>query len=141
MNNLELQRRLRGYPVSICSADSIKKDKFVIANTDTRGGPGKHWVTFYFTDKGPDEFFDSLGKTPEYYNVGFERVLRRDYLTNCDRLQDFGSDTCGMYCIYYVMCRYAGMTLKDLVNVFSVSDLEMNDRFVRTFVNTTQQQM
>lgn len=141
MNNLELQRILRGYPVRVCSADAIKKDRFVIANTDARGGPGKHWVTFYFTDNGPDEFFDSLGKTPEYYNIGFERVLQEDYLTNCNRLQDFGSDTCGLYCIYYVMCRYAGMTLKDLVNVFSVSDLERNDQFVRAFVNTTQQEM
>lgn len=141
MNNLELQRILRGYPVSVCSADTIKKNRFVIANTDTRGGPGKHWVTFCFTDKGPDEFFDSLGKTPEYYSVGFERVLQGDYLTISDRLQDFKSDTCGLYCIYYVMCRYAGMTFKDLVKVFSVSELEMNDQFVRTFVNTTQQEM
>lgn len=111
----------------------------MITNTDTRNGPGKHWVVFYFTDRRPDEFFDSLGNTPEYYNVGFERVLQKHYLTMCDRLQDFGSNTCGLYCIYYVMCRYAGMTMKDLVKVFSVRDLEMNERFVRTFVNTTQQ--
>ena len=136
MNNLELQRILRGYPVSVCSADTIKKNRFVIANTDTRGGPGKHWVSFHFTDRGPDEFFDSLGKTPDYYN--FEGVLEKPYLTIQNRLQDFGSNTCGLYCIYYVLCRYAGMSMMDLVNVFSVRELELNDRLVRTFVNKTQ---
>ena len=88
MNNLELQRILRGYPVIICSADDVKRERFVIANTDKRSGPGKHWVTFHFTDTGPDEFFDSLGKTPGYYN--FEGVLEKPYLTNQNRLQDFG---------------------------------------------------
>lgn len=136
MNNLELQRILRCYPVRICSLDNVKRDRFVIANTDVRGGPGKHWVTFYFTDDGPDEFFDSLGKTPRHYN--FELELHKPYLTNCNRLQDFGSDTCGLYCIYYVMCRYAGMTMSDIVKVFSVLDLKMNDRFVSAFVNKTQ---
>ena len=87
--------------------------KFVIANTDTSYGPGKHWVTFFFTNPGPYEFFDFLGKTPEYYNVGFETILQTFYLMNCNRLQSFVSDTCGLYCLYYVMCRYAGMTMKD----------------------------
>lgn len=136
MNNLQLQSILRGYPVRICSVDNVKKERFVIANTDKSGGPGKHWVAFYFNESGHDEFFDSLGNTAEYYNFG--HVLRKPYLRNRNRLQDFGSDTCGQYCIYYVVCRYVGMSLKDIVNTFSVRDLEMNDRFVRTFVNTTQ---
>ena len=94
------------------------------------------WVSFHFTDTGPDEFFDSLGKTPDYYN--FEGVLEKPYLTIQNRLQDFGSNTCGLYCIYYVLCRYAGMSMMDFVNVFSVRELELNDRLVRTFVNKTQ---
>ena len=136
MNNLELEQMLKGYPVRICSADTIKMERFVIANTDTRDGPGKHWVAFCFTDNGPDEVFDSLGKTPEYY--GFGHVLRKPYLTNCNRLQDMGSHTCGLYCIYYVMRRYTQMTMEDLVKGFSVGELEMNDKFVRTFVNKIQ---
>ena len=94
--------------------------KFVIANTDTSDGPGKHWVTFFFINQGPYEFFDSLGKTPEFCNVGFETMLQTPYLMNCNCLQDFGSDTCGLYCVYYVMYRYAGMTMKDLIHPFNV---------------------
>ena len=77
MNNIELQRLLKGYPVKIRSADEVRveKGRFIIANTDTKDGPGKHWVTFCFIDRGPDELFDSLGKTLEYYNVGFETLV------------------------------------------------------------------
>ena len=80
-------------------------------------------------------FFNSLGKTPEYYNVGFESLLQTPYLMNCNRLQDFGSDTCGLYCVYYVMCRYAEMTIKDLVRPFNVRELNTNDMFVKLFMN------
>lgn len=63
MNNLELERLLEGYPVQVCAADQLRANKgqFVITNTDTSDGPGKHWVTFYFPKRGPYEFFDSLG--------------------------------------------------------------------------------
>ena len=139
MNNLDLQSILGEYPVRICSADNIEKDKFVIANTDSKDGPGKHWVAFFFTDSGPDEFFDSLGKPAEFYD--FEEELHKPYLTNCNRLQEFGSNACGYYCVYFVMCRYAGMALSDIIKVFNVRDLSANDRFVRTFVNITQQKL
>ena len=81
MNNIELQRLLKVYPVKISSADEVRmeKDRFIIANMDTKDGPGKHWVTFNFADWGLDEVFDSLGKTPEYYKVGFETLLQNLY--------------------------------------------------------------
>ena len=129
MNNIELQRLLKGYHVKIRSADEVRveKGRFIIPNTDTKDGPGKHWVTFYFADRTHDDVFDSLGKTPEYYDVGFETLLQNPYWMNCSRLQDFGSDTYGLYCMYYVMCRYAGMTMKDLVHPFNVRELNIND--------------
>ena len=80
-------------------------------------------MTFYVADRGTDNFFDSLGKTLEYYNVGFETLLQNPYWMNCSRLQDFGSDTCGLDCGLYVMRRYAGITMKDLVHPFNVREL------------------
>ena len=70
MNNYQLETMLRGYPVTVCTADEIRKQRgrFVIANTDTSdGNGGKHWVVFYFPKLGPYEFFDSIGNTPESY--------------------------------------------------------------------------
>ena len=62
MNNEQLNDVLLGYPVSVCCVDEIKirKGRFVITNTDTSRGPGKHWVAFYFPKLGPYEFYRGL---------------------------------------------------------------------------------
>ena len=135
MNKLELERILRRYPVTVCAANEleIQKGQFVISNTDTSEGRGKHWLTFYFNNNGPFEYFDSLGRPPEYY--GFQHLFQRPYLTNCDQIQDSNSSVCGQYCIYYIMCRYGGQTMQDIVLPFNVGDKSWNDDYVTTFVN------
>lgn len=135
MNNFQLEQILIDYPVTVCSVDQvrIKKGQFVISNTDTSDGPGEHWVTLYFPTSGPYEFFDSLGNTPEHY--GFEKFFTNSYWTNCDRLQDYGSDACGHYCAYYTMTRCTGRTFNDIVKPFNVYNLSKNDRYVVRYVN------
>jgi hypothetical protein len=137
MNNLELERLLEGYPVQVCAANQIRKQKgkFVIANTDTSDGPGKHWVTFYFPKQGPYEFFDSLGKKPNDYNVGFETVLTNKFWMVCDPIQDTKSDTCGLYCVYYIITKCTGRTIKDIVKPFNVYNRQWNDIYVKNVVN------
>ena len=75
-----------------------ERGRFVISNTDTSQGPGKHWVTFYFPKRGPYEFFDSLGNRPEDYGVGFEKILNKKYLMSFGQLQQATSNVCGLYC-------------------------------------------
>ena len=137
MNNFQLKTLLREYPVIVCSADeiNIQRGQFIISNTDTSDGPGKHWVTFYFALKGPDNFFDSLGKNPEYYRVGFEDVLRRPYRMTYDEIQAPNSDTCGEYCVYYIMERFKGMTLDKIVKPFNVNERTKNDNYVLNYIN------
>ena len=132
MNNYQLQHILRVYPVTVCAADEIRKQKgrFVIANTDTCEGPGKHWVTFYFPKRGHYEFFDSMGNSPESYGVGFEKILDRKYLMYNGQLQQSFSNVCGLYCIYYVMCRYRGRTMTSIVKEFNPRQKKQNDRLV-----------
>ena len=135
MNTLELQGLLLGYPVTVCASDQIKvrKGQFVFANTDARNGPGKHWVVFYFPTEGPFEFFDSLGQSPEDYNVNFETVLAKDYWRCFDRLQEDGSDVCGLYCVYYVKTRCKGLCMKDIVKPFHIHKRTLNDQYVKHF--------
>ena len=110
MNSKQLYNMLLGYPVTVCTADQLKieRGRFVISNTDTSQGPGQHWVTFYFPKRGPFEFFDSLRHMPDYYNVGFEKILNKKYLKNVGQLQQLTSNVCGLYCTYYVIKRYEG---------------------------------
>ena len=97
MNCKQLCDMLLCYPVTICTVDQLKieRGRFVISNTDTSQGPGQHWVTFYFPKRGPFIFFDSLGHMPDYYNVGFEKILNKKYLKNVGQLQQSISNVCG----------------------------------------------
>ena len=105
INSKQLRDMLLGYPMSICTLDHLKiqRGRFVISNTDTSQGPGKHWVTFYFPKRGPYEFFDSFGQMPEDYAVGFEKILNKKYIKNAGQLQQCTSNVCGLYCAYYVV--------------------------------------
>ena len=73
---------------------------------------------------GPFEFYDSLGHMPEYYGVGFEKILKRKYLKNVGQLQQSTSNVCGLYCPYYIMKRHRGKKMKDIVKNFNVQQLE-----------------
>lgn len=132
MNNFQILKQLKDYPVTVCSADQVRftKGEFVISNTQTNDQPGEHWVTFYFPRDEPCEFVDSLVRLPEHYRVGFEKLLDKPYYTSMDQIQDSKSDVCGLYCIYYVICRYGGTSMKDLLSIFDVSHKKKNDVLV-----------
>ena len=130
MNSYELVHTLSQYPVTVCTADRIRKDRFVISNTDTSRGPGKHWVVFYFPKRGPYEFFDSLGNSPSYYDAGFERLLDKKYLMCNTQLQQSKSNICGLYCVYYVLKRCQGKTMRNIVKEFTGCNKKQNDRHV-----------
>ena len=138
MNSYELEQSLSKYPVTVCSADRIqrRKDRFVISNTDTSGGSGKHWVVLYFPERGPYEFFDSLGNSPEYYGVGFETFLDKKYLMCTTQLQQSTSNVCGLYCVYYVLKRCKGNTLRDIVKEFNALNKNENDRLIVSKLKT-----
>ena len=137
MDNIEIDHLLKGYPVTVCYADEVKMKRghFLISNTVKSGERGQHWVVFYSPRRGPDEYFDSLGRGPEFYRVDFEKRLKRPYFMNCNQIQDSYSNVCGLYCVYYVMCRYRGQAMRDIVQPFNVRNKIMNDEYVVNFVN------
>lgn len=88
-----------------------------ILNTDERGSPGSHWCVFYF-DNHTSEFFDSMGRSPEFYHTYFRDYLTaqdRPYKYICEQLQSPHSNICAMYCIYYCYLRCRGNTLYNIV--------------------------
>jgi len=74
-----------------------------VVNTDTADQPGKHWVSFYQPSASADlEYFDSYGVAPEVY--GFRPP--NGYLLCCDtQLQHDDSETCGHYCVFFLIHR------------------------------------
>ena len=78
MNTAEITRALEQDPITsksflgVFPSDKLPQplDKHpcgFVANTDPSSKPGMHWVAFYFPSEGEGEFFDSYGRSPEYY--------------------------------------------------------------------------
>ncbi|VDI00131.1 Hypothetical predicted protein [Mytilus galloprovincialis] len=89
-----------------------------------------HWVAFHFPREGPVEFFDSLGRSPEYYLRRFRNVLIAtgpQYRFSTTQVQPGSSDTCGLYCVHFVKMRYRNISMEDIVKDFSSRDLMSND--------------
>jgi hypothetical protein len=127
----------RGIDDAVICADEIprrpiQKPAGFVVNTDFCSGPGKHWVTFYFPKKGPVEFFDSLGHSPEYYHAIFRNFLivnGPQYLYNIGRLQDYGSPYCGEYCLDFLVQRVKGVSYYSYITQFG-DNYAQNDSIV-----------
>lgn len=110
-----------------------------VVNTDPSHKPGTHWVSFYFNANGNGDFFDSYGKTPEFYNDEFKVFLDNNtgkWKYNKKQLQHISSVVCGQYVVYYLImkCR-PNVDGSKIMSVFT-KDKTFNDWFVKTFVNT-----
>ena len=93
-------------------------------------------MIFYFPKGGPFKFFDSLGHMPDYYNVGFEKILNKKYLKNVGHLQQSTSNVCGLYCTYYVIKRHEGKTMMAILKDFNLQQKKRNDDLIVTKLKT-----
>jgi hypothetical protein len=102
-----------------------------IANTDDHSQPGTHWCAFYFPAPGVVEYFDSYGERPSRYNRHFTDYMLRftKVVFNERQLQSDISNVCGLYCLFYLLQRLRGKSLRAIVNIFS-SNLYDNDVLV-----------
>ena len=124
----------------VCSLTELPEKvigQIYVVNTDPHWLPGKHWLTFYFPETGPPEFFDSTGHTPGYYHKEFENFLLRNsnhtYSYNNTQIQGYGSNTCGYFCLFYSFHRARGIPIASIINMFT-NELWVNDIWVYEFV-------
>ena len=149
MNTLEITHILNSNPVTkklfsgvypIDHLDRIEdKPGFIICNTDTSEGEGKHWIAIFFSndDKNAD-FFDSLGKNPDEYGKYYIEFIRKfadycKYPTN--RIQPKDSNLCGHYCIFFLHKRCQGYDMKYIVNNFPDPDVIklFSEKYLKTY--------
>ena len=144
----QLERALRSDPITrkqfrgVWAVDLLPpshRPGIYICNTATSQDPGEHWIAFYFPSHGPVEFFDSMGHVPEYYQVAFQYFMiqeGRDYLYNCKQIQNYGTSTCGYYCLYFAAQRCRGQSMIDIVKSFDSENLTLNELKVVDFVDS-----
>ena len=128
MNENQLRRRLKG--VKVCASDELPRSgRYVVANTDPSHKPGKHWVCIHVPKKGPAEYFDSGGNPPSPFFEAYLIARGHKYKRNVLRVQDYGTDTCGEFCVYYMERRKRGWSFQRIMDSFA-RDLSVNEMLV-----------
>ena len=146
MNNLEIECSLLHNSITkqhfggIYNVDTLpltihKKPCLIVMNTDLSSGPGEHWIAIYVTKQGICEFFDSAGNNPIFYGIEHFLISYGPRFTfNTKRLQDYNSETCGHFVLYYAFKRCQGLSLENIVRDFNDLPLKRNDELVKRFV-------
>ena len=112
----------------------VKKcDYGIICNSHSSKQIGEHWIAIYLPETGITEYFDSFGEPPKIKS--FSNFLgSSEYVYNNLQVQSETGITCGHYCIFFLLCRFIGVSFKDVISFFSPSDLSINDGFVFDFI-------
>lgn len=113
---------------------------FYIVNTDKSNGIGLHWILISIPNSIAEiEWFDSLGKTPDYYHNNFLKFVTRNYkssyLTNSYCVQSSNSDKCGYFCMYVADKRCMSNTYANIMKTFNVDNLSENDTLTVNYVH------
>ena len=134
MNGNQLRRKLKG--VKVCGLDQLPKKGggYVIANTEPSYMRGSHWVCLYTPRRGMPEYFDSSGNMPLPQMEVYLTRYAPKYKKNTRRVQDYGTDTCGEFCVYYVKKRREGWSFKKIMDSFS-EDLLFNEVLVSLYID------
>lgn len=108
------------------------KPELIICNTDPSTKPGQHWVLFFFYNDTVD-FFDSLGKSMDYYGnefVDFAKKFSSKFQTSLIRTQPKNTALCGHYCLYFAHKRCNGESMENIIKSMKSPDQVL--RFVNS---------
>ena len=147
MNTLEICTALYENAVTresfgnVCAYDELPlhqwtTPRYWVINTAPSWHSGKHWVVIYISQARNAEFFDTLGRRPEYYNQHLHDFISKysmDYVHNGRRLQGRSDSSCGLHCIYYIYHRCLGNSMDAIVNNFT-DDPHFNNTLVESFM-------
>ena len=117
MQGLEFYNYFENFPelkkhfLGVFSIDTlpvaIKFRTFCICNTDVEQGLGKHWICFLRNEKSKIECFDSLGISIEKKALllKFCKFNQKSLIFNESKFQKDDTDSCGLFCIYFLFER------------------------------------
>ena len=148
MDSSEFSEKLSNFPEiknnfeGVYSADNlpkkIKKNCFIICNTDLRAGPGKHWYCVVKLSTTTLECFDSLG-IDNAKKLFISSNLRQKSISqikfNVTQVQSSDSDTCGLFVLYFLIQRYHNkdLSFNELMNDIFVFSQTENEKLVNNF--------
>lgn len=123
------------YPLDLLPDHLISNQKGIVINLDPHDKPGSHWVSLYLNGKQID-FFDSYGLPPLHEDLrNFISNNCTNYNCNLRRYQEYDTDVCGQYCVYFLHQRHRrGPIVLDRLFPERWSP-KQSDRYVRNWFN------
>ncbi|CAC5390414.1 unnamed protein product [Mytilus coruscus] len=108
----------------------------LIANTDVKLLPGRHWVAFFLNENAILEVFDSYGSSMNHLSAYFKHFMKSFPKIKINEKQFQGQETtvCGQYCLFYLMSRVRGHSMEKILNIFG-SYYNSNDHFVYNVID------
>ena len=101
-----------------------------VVNTAPHNHEGLHWVAILIKNDNI-EYFDSYGGDPPIKLLRWGK--KKQWLCNPIPLQSPLTSVCGQYCIYYLLHRSRGISLRALLMDFG-ADVDDNDKLVYDFI-------
>ena len=114
----------------------VEKQCFIFNNNISSVKREGHWLALHKTNEQTIEFYDSFGFPPEFYGLIKKYPVLKNYTMvyhNKD-LQPIASETCGLYCIYFISMRARGHKFTNILSGFS-QNKEINDNIVKKYCN------
>ena len=98
-----------------------------IINTSRNRSPGEHWVSFYLSNDGTGDYFDSYGTHPikRIYNWMTKWVQTVRY--NTKMLQGPTSRVCWAYVLYFIHMKARNIPMQFITAPFTSYDFSKND--------------
>lgn len=152
MNNIEISRFLKHHPLTkkifrgVFPCDKLPSNKLspltshgLVINTASSKQKGEHWVSVFIAPGGKCEYFDSFGFPPKNFEIDLFLKRHSSHFTwNSRPIQDPLSLTCGLYVIYYLLCKSRGYSLHRTLSHFNIYSPTQNDRkIVKKFNHVT----
>ena len=119
------------FPRDILPAIKMFPSSLVI-NTDPSHSPGSHWLAVYFDSQKKCTFFDSYGNKPEYFSLmSYLQKYSYEVEYKNQRIQAINSDTCGFYCIFFLLLKSRGFSLEIIQKMFFENNFDLNDFLIK----------
>jgi hypothetical protein len=144
MNSEQINQILRRnthtkkYFLGVYSADNLphtiaKYPSCFVANTDPHWEMGEHWICIWMQSPTKAEYFCSLGEAPPPTFQAFLTKFKYIQTNEGKQIQSPGENTCGHYCIYFIVCRATGQSFNTVINTLWKTRA-MADMLVKYFV-------
>ena len=143
MNTIQIEHSLKKDPFTktifekACAKNQLLHVDYpsaYVINSHPSSKPGEHWIAVYFDKHGKGEYFDSYGLHPSMN--GFTAFMEHNsngWIYNNKTVQSLFFTTCGHYCVYFILYRCRGYSMRDIVSRFS-SNLTENNRNINLFI-------